>query len=220
VKKNQVALCLGLLSAVALPSMAAEYQYRLITKRVAGYSDVNKDTRSVVSSIYAGKFFQWFGSPYACPKSGSGSSTPCTYSRATSKAVATSWKVGTGLTAKETYPGGEITGQVTAEFSVVTTDTDTFTQSYTFNAGTTAEPSTYVNRYLTKYQYKGAWVRVNDRVLCRPILSFIPLCDKYEWKADQEAAVVSTQKQGSSEQTFTYLTYTNGQRPNYTLESN
>lgn len=217
---NKIAFCIAVLCAVAPPSMAAEYKYRLITKRVAGFADVNKDTRSEISSVYAGKYFQWFGSPYPCPKSGSSSSSPCTYTWKTAKTVATGWKVGSGITAKETYPGGEITAQFTGEISVVTTDSDEFSRAYTFDAGITAEPVSYIERDLKGYKYSGAWVRVQDRVLCRPIVSFIPLCDKYEWKPSQEAARMSTLRQRSTQQTLTYLTYQNGNRPNYTLEPN
>jgi hypothetical protein len=217
---TKIAFCLAALCAVAQPAVAAEYKYRLITKRVDGFPDVNKDTRSVVSARYAGKYYQWFGSPYPCPKSGSSSSSPCKYTWKTAKSVATSWKVGTNINVKETYPGGEIAGQFSSEFSIVTTDTDEFSREYTFDPGITAEPVSYIERDLVTYQYSGAWVRDKNGVLCRPILSLIPLCDRYVWEQFKQAATATTLKQRSSQQTLTYLTYTNGQRPNYRLEPN
>jgi hypothetical protein len=208
--KNHLAICAALLSIASMPSMAQEYKYRLSTNRVSGFVEVGKSTKSVTSSEYWGKYFQWFGNPQECSSSGTVS---CTYTRATSFAVATSWKIGTQLAAKETYPMGEMTAQLSSELSVLETDTDTFTVATTFNPGYTALPSTFIERDKVVYTIKGVWVRDKNGVLCRPVLSLLPICDRYVWTSGAVAGTVTTLKRKWSEQTFRYYTYPNGQRP-------
>jgi hypothetical protein len=48
----------------AFAADAAEYQYRRFNK-VAGFGDPNRIS-TASSSVYAGKFFQWFGRKTAC----------------------------------------------------------------------------------------------------------------------------------------------------------
>jgi hypothetical protein len=83
----------------------------------------------------------------------------------------------------------------------------------------TALPASYITRQRKVYNYKGAWVRVQDAVTCSHTI--VPKgCDKYEWKASTAAGTLTVNAAQSSEQTVTYLTYANGRRPSgYVLEN-
>jgi hypothetical protein len=217
---KKIAFCAALLCVVAEPAMAAEYRYRTTANRVVGFLDLVKSLRSIYTTSYSGRYYQWFGKAYECPSSGSSTESPCKYTWQNAVSVATAWKVGgNGSFTTPFYMPQGVTSGISLEFGRTVTDTDTFSREYTFDAGVTALPASFITRQRRVYHYSGAWIRVQDGVTCSHTL--IPKgCDKYQWNANTAAASLTVNVAEDSQQTVTYLTYANGKRPSgYSLET-
>jgi hypothetical protein len=211
-KVIQSTLALAILSAITMPATAAEYKYRRYDK-VEGFGD--KSRIDMVSGyVFAGKFFQSFGSKLACDAS---AGKPCKHSLSGSSATETSWKVGAEVLAKTKFAWEGVDGKVVGEYAKKTTDTDTYTYTNYPNPGYTSEASTYVERDLVNNTYYGVWVKITEPVRCPGTI--LTNCAKYEWKSDEILGTVKGLVQRSGEQTFKFLTYKNGQRPAYKLEA-
>ena len=216
INKAHLALCLAALGVVAaLPAAAQEYKYLSTSQRTAGFAEKGKSSLVYAGGLYAGKFFQWFGPYQVCPSGGS----TCGYSAATSRSVATAWKVGTNLTTTNTFELGSVLVNIAAEMSVTETDTDTYTFSYTINPGKTAMPATLIERDALAWDIMGVWVRDQTDVRC-PLTYPHIRCDRYVWSSGTKAGRYTAFKRKYKQQGFTWLVWTNGPRPSgYKLEA-
>jgi hypothetical protein len=215
---KSIALCAALFCVIAGPTMAAEYKYYSVDARKPGYIDGNKSTRNTYTTKYEGRYFLWFGNPFECSGSGSSASSPCKYTDLKSKTVTTSWKAGISGSIKTTFGTTELGTVLSGEFGKSVSDTDTYSREYTFDAGITALPSTSIDRQRVFYKYKGGWVRVQDNVNCQ--WAVWKKCDKYQWNSTVDAGALQVLVAMYSEQTFTFLTYKNGNRPSSYRVSN
>lgn len=205
-------LALAILSTITMSATAAEYQYRRYNK-VAGYGD---DSRIdiVTGTVFAGKYFQWFGSKLACDAS---AVQPCKHALSGTRTTETAWKVGAEVVAKTKFAWEGVDGKVVGEYAKKTTDSDVFIYENYPAPGFTSEASTYVERDFVNNTYYGVWVKIAEPVRCPGTI--LTNCAKYEWKSDEFLGTVKGLLQRSGEQTFKFLTYENGKRPAYKLEA-
>ncbi len=205
-------LALAILSAITMPATAAEYKYRRYDK-VEGFGD--KSRIDIVSGyVFAGKYFQWFGSKIACDAN---AVQPCKHALSGTRTTETAWKVGAEVVAKTKFAWEGVDGKVVGEYAKKTTDSDTFIYENYPAPGFTSEASTYVERDLVNNTYYGVWVKIAEPVRCPSTI--LTNCAKYEWKSDELLGTVKGLLQRSGEQTFKFLTYENGKRPAYKLEA-